>query len=280
MKYWLATILFLLPLVLQAAGGITLTPAKIEIQAKSGESVIRQIQLTNNTSDQLSVTVEIEDFVGSEKADETIQFLGDERSAYSLRDRIQIAAADQEFSLASGESRSVPVNVALATSTPGGGYYAAVFFTAAGPGGGNINAISRLGALVFVTVDGPVRREAILREFGVVGNQAQVLFENQGDVYLNPYGYISVANLWGREIFWQEIEPWFVLPHALRQQTVELKQPLGLGYYHVKLALNRGYDNVIDERTISKIVWPKFITILIIVVLAVAAIASYKRLRI
>lgn len=267
MKFILATLLFLLPFSLYAAEGITITPAKLEVQLKPGEQVVKNISISNQTDSALNFTTETKDFVGGNDAENPITFL----ATSTL-----LSSSDQQFTLAPGETRAVAVTIAIPADATAGGRYGAVFFNAGSNGGGNVNVSTGLAALFFVRIDGPVFQQAVLREFGFVNPNAQILFENQGDIYLNPYGFVSVTNLWGQEVTWQEIEPYFVMPHALRLQTVELKPTLGVGYYRVKLALNRGYDNVIDERVVTKIVWPKHLTLIIIAIIALAALLRHN----
>ncbi len=54
------------------------------------------------------------------------------------------------------------------------------------------------------------------------------------------------------------IEPWAVLPSALRMHEVDFVSSLFPGYYKAKLELNRGYGDIIDEMSVSFWVLPGF----------------------
>ncbi|MEX0910442.1 MAG: hypothetical protein WDZ73_01670, partial [Candidatus Paceibacterota bacterium] len=71
-------------------------------------------------------------------------------------------------------------------------------------------------------------------------------YSNQGNTYLNPYGYIEFKNLITRSVILEPVEPWFVLPNSLRTREV-VGPTLAPGMYTVKILMNRGYDNIIDE---------------------------------
>ena len=78
-----------------------------------------------------------------------------------------------------------------------------------------------------------------------------VLFENTGSVHTNPYGEISITNMFGEEVGFVELEPWFVLPKSLRSREVSWNREFLLGRYMVTARINRGYDDVVDEVTTS-----------------------------
>ena len=97
-----------------------------------------------------------------------------------------------------------------------------------------------------------------------------VVFENTGDVHLNPYGEVRITNLLGDEVGFVELAPWFVLPDAIRNRVVEWDRELLIGRYTATAQINRGYDDVIDTRTIVfwvlpwKILLPIFIALFLV----------------
>jgi hypothetical protein len=74
-----------------------------------------------------------------------------------------------------------------------------------------------------------------------------ITFENTGSVHLNPYGELSITNMFGEEVGFIELDPWFVLPQSLRTRDVAWERGYLFGRYTVTAKINRGYDNVIDE---------------------------------
>ena len=74
-----------------------------------------------------------------------------------------------------------------------------------------------------------------------------ILFNNTGSIHLNPYGEIRIHNLFGEEVGFIELEPWFALPKSLRSREVTWDRELLFGRYTATAYVNRGYDDIVDE---------------------------------
>jgi len=134
--------------------------------------------------------------------------------------------------------------------------------------------------LFFLTVAGETTRAGETKEVTTITKdwwyetgpiELGVLFENTGSVHLNPYGELSVTNMFNEEVGFVKIEPWFVLPASLRLREITWNREFLFGRYVVTARINRGYDDVIDEVTTSfwvlpwKIVGGIFIAFFIII---------------
>jgi len=53
-----------------------------------------------------------------------------------------------------------------------------------------------------------------------------------------------------------ELEPWFVLPTSLRLREITWNREFLLGRYTVTAKVNRGYEDIIDEVSVSFWVLP------------------------
>ncbi len=53
-----------------------------------------------------------------------------------------------------------------------------------------------------------------------------------------------------------ELEPWFVLPKSLRSRDISWNRDMLFGRYTATVAINRGYDDVVDEYSVSFWVLP------------------------
>jgi hypothetical protein len=60
----------------------------------------------------------------------------------------------------------------------------------------------------------------------------------------------------GENVGFVELEPWFVLPKSLRLRDVSWDRELLFGRYTITAKINRGYDNMIDEKVIHIWVMP------------------------
>jgi hypothetical protein len=161
---------------------------------------------------------------------------------------------------------------------PGGRYGSVLVNTTSLPSEekstGSAAIISRVGVLFFVTVPGDVEKEGKLSEFTLKNNkhflwsgpiEHEILYENTGNMYLNPYGRISITNMFGEEVGNLEVKPWFAMPHSVRLREISWNKAFLFGKYTATLSLNRGYDDVIDTVSVSFFVLPiKYILISLI----------------
>jgi hypothetical protein len=134
--------------------------------------------------------------------------------------------------------------------------------------------VSRVGTLFFLTIPGDTLTEGALQDFATVGDKHiytegpvnfQILFENTGDLHLNPYGEIRITNMFGEEVSFIELDPWFSLPQSLRSREVSWDRELLVGKYTATAQINRGYDDIIDTQSLTfwvlpwKVVVPIFV---------------------
>ncbi len=261
-------------------GDFVAGPGKVELEVKPGESVTRNITVTNRMGDTRFFNLDVEDFTGSSDTETPVVLLGDEKGPYSLKDYISFP--EKTFELKHGQRAVIPVTVSVPSDAQPGGLYGSVLSsTVSKPGqnGGAKNSIiARIGTLFFVTVPGPVNHEGSLKEFSTKGLQKlfgsgpigfRLLYENKGNVYVNPSGEIRIRNLMGKEVANIEVEPWFAMPNSLRSREVEWKSSFLIGKYTATASIDRGYDNIVDTMEFSFWVIPVKLLALFVVVLAI-----------
>jgi len=255
--FLIAAVSIVLPRLAAAEHGFELRPAKIEMALAAGGATMRELLITNHTAVTARLSVSLEDF----GPDSLLPYL-------TLLRRSAL--------LAPGESVTVPFLISLPENLPAPGFYGAVIVSFAvtdssglayrqAGAGGAVEAVSRLGALVFVRVRGaPTEENGELVGFGLLGRRfvrrgepitLHIDYENRGNIYLNPYGLLTVTGRFNEAEFSQELDPWFVLPASARLREITLTAPLAAGLYRAHLALNRGYDDIVDEASVTFIVW-------------------------
>lgn len=250
------------------AGDFVIGPGKIELTIKPGESVTKMISVTNRIADNKTFELMVEDMSGSADPSQAVVLLGDQNGPYSLKD--YFAFPDKNFTLALGERAQIPVTITIPSNAEPGGYYGAVLVTTVQSSlaeGSNVNTpvIARIGTLFFITVPGKFEKSGAMTEFSTIPNKflftkgpinLGILFENTGSIHLAPYGEVKVNNLFGEEVGFVEIEPWFVLPKSQRLRELSWDRELLLGRYTMTANINRGYDDVIDTKVIHVWVLP------------------------
>lgn len=260
-------------------------PGKFELELAPGQSRTVELMVTNRMGEPKRFKFEFEDTAGSVDGSSAVTLLGAERGPYTLRDFLVVPA--MEFDLAHGERARIPITVSLpADAEPGGRYGSVVVSTVSRdadlkPEGNALPSsaiVSRIGTLFFVTTPGDIEREGKLASFTTKGQRSfyskgpvdfTIAYENTGSVHVNPYGELRIRNMFGDEVGYVKLDPWFALPQSLRTREVAWDRELLIGRYTATLSLNRGYDNVIDEATVSFYVIPLKLVALVFFVLFV-----------
>jgi hypothetical protein len=250
-------------------GDFVVGPGRTEIELNPGETVIQEISVANRISNNRIFELEIEDITGSSDGNSAVSLTGEERGPYSIRDYLSFP--EDSFRLELGERARVPVTISVPADAEPGGYYGSVLVsTVQADGGGLASAarqpvVARIGSLIFLRVKGETVVAGETKSLDIIGDNwwyekgpinLGILYENTGSVHLNPYGQLSVTNMFGEEVGYVELEPWFVLPNSLRIREVSWDREFLLGRYTVKAEINRGYDDIIDEVSVSFWVLP------------------------
>lgn len=243
-----------------------ISPGKVEVPLNPGETAVRQLKVVNRYNREVKFKIEIEDFKGSRQPGENVVLLGQDKGPYSLKDFIQPETLS--FTLKPKERIILPIIISIPADAQPGGLYGAVIVStepnseservAANQSKGNLTIVSRVASLFFVRVNGPVNENGSLTEFSVNRQvfadkqpvNFKVLYENKGNVYLNPYGYIEIKNLLGSTVARLNIDPYFVMPEAVRLREISWEKGAMFGPYQAKIFLNRGYGDIVDEQSL------------------------------
>jgi hypothetical protein len=247
-------------------GDYVVGPGRTEVQVNPGQTVTRYITIGNRIADGRTFTLSVEDMSGTADGSENIVLLGDQNGPYSLRDYISFPVESVTLDL--NTRATVPVTISIPPNAEPGGYYGAVLISTFEPATETTSTaprspmIARVGTLFFITVPGAVETAGGVQEVTTTNNQwwyqsgpisFNVVFENAGSVHLNPYGEVRVTNIFGQEVGFVQLEPWFVLPKSLRLREVVWDREFLFGRYTITTAVNRGYDDIVDER--SLVIW-------------------------
>ena len=249
-------------------GDFVVGPGKAEIEVQPGQTVVREISVSNRISDGRIFELTVEDIGGSDDASDAVVLLGKERGPYTIKDYISFP--ESTFSLKLGERARIPVTISIPPDAEPGGFYGSVLVSTVRTSEQEEEVsntprspvIARIGTLFFVTVPGEITTEGQTKEMSLIDNKwwfesgpigLNILYHNTGSVHLNPYGELRIKNLFSEEVGFVELDPWFVLPKSLRSRDISWDRELLLGRYVATAYINRGYDDVIDE--VSVVFW-------------------------
>jgi hypothetical protein len=257
-------------------------PAKTEMVVSGGEMKTQVLSVENRMGKRQTFAISFEDFVGSSNPDETVSLLGEKKSDSSLRDYFYVEK--KEFTLEQGDRIIIPVTVSIPGNISPGGRFGSVIVSAVS----NRNVIDsndraytgatvigRVATLFFVTIPGDIKSEGQLVSFTTKNNEkffgsenvsTRLAFQNTGNVNLNPYGGITVRNMFGKVVSKIPLDPWFALPDSTRNRDVVISAAGMFGKYTAIAEINRGYGDVVDEKQISFFVLPVGTLALLIVI--------------
>jgi len=78
---------------------------------------------------------------------------------------------------------------------------------------------------------------------------------------------VEIKNFLGKSVDKIELDAWFSMPDSIRSRKVSWQRKFMFGKYTATAKINRGYDNIIDEMTVTFWVFPwKVIVALLIVI--------------
>lgn len=262
-------------------GDIVVGPGKTELSLDPGSSATQEIIVSNRSGMQKIINIGVEDFRGSRDPNETVQFLGNVNGPYSLKDYVKPEV--NQITLNFGERLRLPITISIPKNTSPGGLYGAVMISAVNideinngspnnAAAGKVKIITRVASLFFIRVNGKVVNNGNLKDFKTEKSLYEsgpitfkILSENNGSVYLSPYGVIEIKNMLGQQIDERQIDPWFVMPDSLRERDVVWNNNFLFGRYTATISMNRGYDNIIDSKSFAFWVIPwRIISIILI----------------
>jgi hypothetical protein len=254
-------------------------PGKTEVFLDPGESMVKNIIVTNRINRTVRFRLSTEDFIGTNDPKQPVVLLGDDYSPYSLKDLI--VPEITEFSLEFGERISIPVTITIPTNVEPRGYYGALIISNdpdklegsnATEVEGRTRIISRIGSLFLLKINGQGLSNGNIEDFKLIGPEKtfysekpagfEIAFKNTGNVHLVPYGTITIKNMFGKVIQTLPVDAYFVLPDSTRYREIMWTKGFSIGRYTASLNLNKGYDGETEIAELALWVLPWKIMIL------------------
>jgi hypothetical protein len=247
----------------EVKGDIVLGPSKLELFLNPGEKATKDVMITNRTGRTINFSLDLEDFKGSDDPNQPIIFLGKDPGPYSLKDWMSTEL--NSITLKHGQRIILPVTISVPSDADPGGHYGVVFAvvnpeaaSTTTDNAGQVSIVSRAGALFFVRVNGDVQENGQLAGLSVDKKffekgplDLNIIYKNSGSVHLTPYGSIEIKNVLGKTIDQIELDPWFVMPDSTRLRKVTWDKGFLFGKYTATAYVNRGYADIMDEKSVS-----------------------------
>ena len=269
-----------------AQNDFVVEPGKTEIFVNPGETVTKNITITNRIGRNVKFKLTTEDMEGTNDPLSPIKLMGDERGPYSLKDFI--VPEINEFALDLGERITIPVKVSVPVDAEPRGYYGALIVSnepdvlgaeQSQETQGKARLVSRIGSLFLLRINGEGKEAGSLESFKIMGpgksfyenkpKGFEILFKNSGNVHLVPHGKIIIRNMLNREVGSIPVDAYFSLPDSTRYREVLWDEGTGLGRYTASLSLYPGYGSVNQDMSLSFWIIPWKILVMVFVGLIV-----------
>lgn len=190
--------------------GVEIAPAVIDVTLKQADEELPiQLQLTNHTGKTITLELFPIDF---EQKDEngTPGFLGENSGSYSYSLASFLSFETQSVTLSPGETRPFVVTVKNRQDLSPGGHYAAVVARLVSDKTPTASTVSpAVSSLILLRKTGGERYNLSLKNVDfpdgtvVLGyhEDVQLLFQNEGNVHLTPYGTAVIKDMFGRILY-------------------------------------------------------------------------------
>ena len=277
-----------------AAQGIEISPALVELNGAKGGSYVINLTVTNVTATDLLYTVSVNDFTAKDESG-TPQILLDSTLPESASIKGWVSAPS-EFLLKSRESRKVTVQVTIPTNAEPGGHYGVVRFSGQAPNveSTGVGLSASAGTLLLIRVDGEIIEQATLSSFFTSLNDKQSSFfetspisfvtriQNTGNIHIKPVGSIEIKNAFGSIVSTIPLnaERSNVLPDSIRRFNTQYNEGWMIGYYTANLTLGYGTTGQAMTATISFWVIPYRLILATLLIVVTVGYILYRLVKV
>jgi len=270
-----------LPKSSTAFGDFVVGPGRFSLEIAPGETKTVNVNISNRLGERRIFRFTTEDMTsGAEGGDSAIVLLGDTVGPYTIKDYISVP--HKQFYIEDNERAIVPVTISLPADAEPGGFYGSILtevlpvpISATDSDVTPSTAlVSRIGTLFFVTTPGDIERSGSFLDFSTISDKKVYLegpidmglvYENTGTVHITPYGDVTVTNMLGDTVGQVELSPWFVMPNSIRTKEMSWNREFLFGRYTVTADIERGYEDVVDTKSLVFWVLPwKLLTTLFV----------------
>jgi len=230
--------------------GVSISPLTFELTANPGDNLTNTVKVYNPTDGIISIKMESEDFKTVGETGEVI-VAPEEEITYSLKRWVKIEPT--EFTLEPREQKFVDFEISVPENAEPGGKYGSILASTTGMIGAGITGTAvaqKVGALLLLTVAGPVQENLAIKEFTTPSFLEYgpvpflMRFENTGTVHVRPRGFVTITNWWGKKVADVEFPQLNVIPGAIRKIDTSWQNKWLLGKYTAMIVGSYGTANL------------------------------------
>lgn len=186
--------------------GVTVSPVTDEFSIKPGQTIVRQIKVTNPVGDIVTLYPQVLNFTtDNEKGQPTFYSSSEKNSRYAMSDWVSFS---KEFiRVAPNENEVIDVTIKAPDNAEPGGHYGAILFSTGKPevkeDVSQVSVVGLIGSLFLATVPGDILQRLTLEDYDaphfLINPPANfsLLFSNTGNLHEKPQGEIKIRNWFG-----------------------------------------------------------------------------------
>lgn len=230
--------------------GVTVSPLTFELTANPGDTIVNTLKIYNPTDSIISIKMEAEDFKPLGEIGQVV-VEPEAEITYSLKRWVKTTPT--EFTLEPKEQKFVDFEISIPENAEPGGKYGSILASTTGMVGKEVTGTAiaqKVGALLLLTVAGPVKENLTIKEFSAssffeYGPVPFVIrFENAGTVHVRPRGFVTITNWWGKKVADIEFSQLNVIPGAIRKIETKWDNKWLFGKYTAMLVGSYGTANL------------------------------------
>jgi hypothetical protein len=248
-----------------AADGLQISPALVEVNAEPGKSYAIELSVTNVTASDLAFDSAVNDFSArDETGTPSVNLDSDLPATASIRSWVTIV---DSFDLDARQTRKLTATLEVPADAEPGGHYGVIRFSGRSPElqSSGVGLAASAGTLVLVRVAGATDEMLDLITFQAAQNgqgsgffengplDFVMRFENKGNVHLKPIGQVEVRDMFGNKVETLTVNPsnGNVLPGSVRRFQAVLDKQWLFGRYTADISIAYGTTGQAVVRTIS-----------------------------
>jgi len=271
----------------QSALGLTAIPPRLEIIAKPGQVLTKEIKIRNESKNEKTISTSVRDFIVIDDLGTPLQIENTDQSANRWTASSWIQISPSKLKLKPGETKSLVLTVITPDDALAGGHYAMVLHTP-----GSDITISQTGAavqtnvgtLVYITIPGDITENASIKEFSApkFSEYGPINFKtivtNLSDIHITPAGSINIYNTLGFKTAQIKLDNTNIFPFTSREFLNTLNRKIMLGRY--KAQINAAYGTTGQLLTATLFFWVipyKLIALLVVIIIVIFLILKSKK---
>jgi hypothetical protein len=271
----------------------TAIPPRVEVSAKPGEQVKKILQFRNEGDETAYLSIIAKDFIVT-KDNGQPDFVDSKVSGrWSAASWLRLTPTT--MAVPPKATTNITLNIIVPFDALPGGHYAGVLYQSKGTpvqngqGVGVGTGVQQIvGSLVYITVAGPVKENALVKRFDIPGfseyGPVPIITEitNQSDVHITPKGQITIRNIFGQNVANINLDERNIFPGASLIYNNSLDQKVLIGRFRADLIAAYGTGNTLSA-TVYFWVFPwkiALVIILTIILILLIIKVGYKQIKV